>query len=64
MKKNRDKQVFAGQPVAGNILIPSLMGQIVPSATDRGVAVREALVRGTGAIRCNPYMTETESSAP
>jgi hypothetical protein len=58
--KNNDTQVFAGQLVAQNMLIQILIGQIVLSAPDRGSAVREALVQGTGAIRSNPNMTEME----
>ena len=58
--KNKDTQVFAGQLVAQNMLIQILMGQIALSAADRGAAVREALVRGTGAIRSNPHMTDPE----
>jgi hypothetical protein len=58
--KNNDTQVFAGQVVAQNMLIQILMSQIVLSASDLGAAVREALVQGTGAIRSNPNMTETE----
>jgi hypothetical protein len=58
--KHNDTQVFAGQLVAQNMLIQILMGQIVLSAPDRGAAVREALVQGTGAIRSNPNMTEME----
>jgi hypothetical protein len=59
MKQN-DTQVFAGQLVAQNMPIQILMGQVVLSAPDRGAAVREALVQGTGAIRSNPNMTEAE----
>ena len=58
--KNNDTQIFAGQLVAQNLLIQILMGQIVLSAPDRGAAVREALLKGRGAIRSNPNMTETE----
>ncbi len=59
-KKDIDTQVFAGQLVAQNMLIQVLMGQLVLSAPDRGMAVRDALVQGTQAIRSNPNMTETE----
>ena len=58
--KSNDTQVFAGQLVAQNMLIQILMGQIVLGTPDRGAAVREALVQGTGAIRSNPNMTEME----
>lgn len=59
-KKIDYTQVFAGQLVAQNMLIQILMGQIVLSVPDRGADVREAMVQGTGAIRLNPNMTETE----
>ena len=59
-KSDDDIQVIAGQLVAQNMLIQTLMGQLILLSADRGAGVRLALESGIGIMQRNPNMTTRE----
>ena len=59
-KSDDDIQVIAGQLVAQNMLIQTLLGQLILLSGDRGAGVRLALESGIGIMQRNPNMTARE----
>ena len=60
MKRKDDIEVLAGQLVAQNMMLQTLISQATLHGPDRGAELREALQAGLGAITANPNMTERE----